>query len=321
MEREGRGGEGAKRGCRRGGHSLPAPTRCLLPSAPHTAPQPPQPPHLLVRLQLQQSAAEGGAGVELLELEEDGHGGAQAERQVHALQVAVREVGGQLRGATRVVPDLPPLQLDAQRDVVVPAGGRGARGWVVVGGRAGVGGARTAHAGPLASHQHAATLSHAHTSTDTTTAEQPHPHPPSPHDGHQLLHLVRLLAAAHHQQRDDVQDGVEQAQSLAAGGGGGGWVGGVGGRRRTRRWAGQPRAAAGCGASTAAGQGHGWWHYNPAQAAPHPAAQRWPRTLHNTATPAPHPSQHPPTPLHHQHPTSSRTRRTTTSTAASTALT
>ena len=42
---------------------------------------------------------------------------------MHALQVAVCEVGRQLSDAPRVLLDLPPLQLNAQRDVVVASDG------------------------------------------------------------------------------------------------------------------------------------------------------------------------------------------------------
>lgn len=59
------------------------PGRTLAP--PPASPASP-PAHLLIRLQLQQSAAEGGAGVVVLELEEHAHGGAQGQGQVHSLQ-------------------------------------------------------------------------------------------------------------------------------------------------------------------------------------------------------------------------------------------
>lgn len=117
-------------------HHLTYVTHCIhwrLPKPPDLSPNPhthapptrtpgPGGPHLLIRLQLQQAAAEGGAGVVVFDLEEDRHGGAQRQRQVHALQ----GWGG------------------------VGEGGR-TGGWLmVVGGGGGGGGKRGAGEGPVA---------------------------------------------------------------------------------------------------------------------------------------------------------------------------
>lgn len=129
------------------------------------------------------------------------------------LQVAVREVGRQLCGAVGVVLDLTPLQLNAQRNVVVAAEGGAQEEGVTRTGQQRVQG-RAGQAGPCGCPPclHAPPLLH-----PTPPSFTPTPQPPrSPRDGHQLPHFVRLLARLHHQQGDDVQDGVEQAQGLAA---------------------------------------------------------------------------------------------------------
>ena len=61
--------------------------------------------HLGPWIQLQQPPAEVVAGVKVFQLEENAHRAAQAKRHVHRLQVAVREVGRQLRhtlGSSRI---------------------------------------------------------------------------------------------------------------------------------------------------------------------------------------------------------------------------
>jgi len=96
VEMEGRGG------CRLDTETTPEPPTPDPPSAR-------TPPHLLPGVELQQAARKGGGGRKVPQLEEDRHGAAQAERQVHRLQRAVGEVGGQLgraRGAALVFPQL-----------------------------------------------------------------------------------------------------------------------------------------------------------------------------------------------------------------------
>ena len=77
--------------------------------------------HLGRGVELEEAAAEGGAGGVVLELEEHGHGQLQAEHVVDGLQVAVREVGGQLCSAGGVRSHLLALELAAQGDVVLLA--------------------------------------------------------------------------------------------------------------------------------------------------------------------------------------------------------
>lgn len=78
--------------------------------------------HLGPWIQLQQPPAEVVAGVKVFQLEENAHRAAQAKRHVHRLQVAVREVGRQLRHTLGVVPDLLSLELYPKGNVVLPAG-------------------------------------------------------------------------------------------------------------------------------------------------------------------------------------------------------
>ena len=76
------------------------------------------------RVELQQAAAEGRARVEVLNFEKDGHGRAQGERQVDRLQLAVREVRGQLGRPLHVLLELLALDLDLDGDQVVLGDGQ-----------------------------------------------------------------------------------------------------------------------------------------------------------------------------------------------------
>ena len=77
------------------------------------------PAHLCGRIELQEPPAEGGGGGEVLELEEDEHGGAQGQRLVHRLQPRVGEVGCQLSHPVGVVLELLARQFQAQRHIVL----------------------------------------------------------------------------------------------------------------------------------------------------------------------------------------------------------
>mmetsp|Transcript_21824 Transcript_21824/g.65271 ORF Transcript_21824/g.65271 Transcript_21824/m.65271 type:complete len:272 (+) Transcript_21824:1737-2552(+) len=75
------------------------------------------------RVELQQAAAEAGARRAVAGLEEDGHGGAQRQRQVHRLQLAVCEERRELERCRRLLAGAQLLapQLAPQRDVVLAA--------------------------------------------------------------------------------------------------------------------------------------------------------------------------------------------------------
>mmetsp|Transcript_49931 Transcript_49931/g.159765 ORF Transcript_49931/g.159765 Transcript_49931/m.159765 type:complete len:431 (-) Transcript_49931:2320-3612(-) len=75
------------------------------------------------RVELQQAAAEGGRGIEVLHLVEHAHRAAQREAQVDGLHVAVREVRRELRVALGVVLGLLARHLDGERERVVARDG------------------------------------------------------------------------------------------------------------------------------------------------------------------------------------------------------
>ena len=75
---------------------------------------------VLGQAEVQQAAAEDGAGGKVLQLEEQGHGVLQQQGRVQGLQLGMRHVGRHLGRPIGAVLDLLARQLRPQHDVVLP---------------------------------------------------------------------------------------------------------------------------------------------------------------------------------------------------------